>query len=61
MDLIVGLPGESLSSFGANLDKLMSMSSCEIQIGILKSLCRALSIKRHDDRTWPWFTADTTL
>jgi radical SAM superfamily enzyme YgiQ (UPF0313 family) len=36
LDLIVGLPGESLKSFGDNLDKLMSMSSCEIQIGILK-------------------------
>ncbi|HIP20790.1 MAG TPA: B12-binding domain-containing radical SAM protein [Sulfurimonas sp.] len=47
LDLIVGLPGESLSSFGANLDKLMSMSSCEIQIGILKKLSGTY-IKRHD-------------
>jgi len=47
LDLIVGLPGESLKSFGANLDKLMSMSSCEIQIGILKKLS-GTHIKRHD-------------
>jgi len=47
LDLIVGLPGESLKSFGANLDKLMSMSSCEIQIGILKKLSGTY-IKRHD-------------
>ncbi|MDQ7066815.1 MAG: DUF4080 domain-containing protein [Sulfurimonas sp.] len=48
LDLIVGLPGESLQSFGANLDKLMSMSSCEIQIGILKKLSGTY-IKRHDE------------
>jgi len=47
LDLIVGLPGESLASFGQNLDKLMSMSSCEIQIGILKKLS-GTHIKRHD-------------
>ncbi|QSZ40720.1 DUF4080 domain-containing protein [Sulfurimonas aquatica] len=48
LDLIVGLPGESLGSFGANLDKLVSMSSCEIQIGILKKLSGTY-IKRHDE------------
>lgn len=47
LDLIVGLPGESLESFGRNLDKLMSISSCEIQIGILKKLSGTY-IKRHD-------------
>ncbi len=47
LDLIVGLPGESLESFGANLDKLMSLSSCEIQIGILKKLSGTY-INRHD-------------
>jgi len=47
LDLIVGLPGESLESFGENLDKLMSMSSCEIQIGILKKLS-GTHISRHD-------------
>jgi radical SAM superfamily enzyme YgiQ (UPF0313 family) len=48
LDLIVGLPGESLESFGANLDKLVGMSSCEIQIGILKKLSGTY-IKRHDE------------
>lgn len=48
LDLIVGLPGESLASFGANLDKLVSMSHCEIQIGILKKLSGTY-IKRHDE------------
>jgi hypothetical protein len=47
LDLIVGLPGESLESFGANLDTLMQLSSCEIQIGILKKLS-GTHINRHD-------------
>lgn len=48
LDLIVGLPGESLESFGKNLDTLVAMSSCEIQIGILKKLSGTY-IKRHDE------------
>lgn len=48
LDLIVGLPGESLESFGKNLDILTSLSSCEIQIGILKKLS-GTHIKRHDE------------
>ena len=48
LDLIVGLPGETLESFGKNLDKLVSLSSCEIQIGILKKLS-GTHIKRHDE------------
>lgn len=47
LDLIVGLPGESLESFGTNLDELVSLSSCEIQIGILKKLSGTY-INRHD-------------
>lgn len=47
LDLIVGLPGESIQSFGANLDELVSLSSCEIQIGILKKLSGTF-INRHD-------------
>ena len=47
LDLIVGLPGESLKSFGDNLDALMQLSSCEIQIGILKKLS-GTHINRHD-------------
>ena len=37
IDLIVGLPTESIESFRANLDLLYTMSSGEIQIGILKN------------------------
>lgn len=47
LDLIVGLPGESIESFGANLDELVDLSSCEIQIGILKKLSGTY-INRHD-------------
>jgi radical SAM superfamily enzyme YgiQ (UPF0313 family) len=47
LDLIVGLPGESLESFGKNLDTLVALADCEIQIGILKKLSGTY-IKRHD-------------
>ncbi|MCX6075442.1 MAG: DUF4080 domain-containing protein [Campylobacterales bacterium] len=47
LDLIVGLPNESLESFGRNLDELVKLSSCEIQIGILKKLSGTF-INRHD-------------
>jgi hypothetical protein len=47
LDLIVGLPAESLESFGKNLDELVSLSDCEIQIGILKKLS-GTHINRHD-------------
>ena len=47
LDLIVGLPGETLESFGKNLDELVRLSSCEIQIGILKKLSGTY-INRHD-------------
>ena len=47
LDLIVGLPGETLESFGKNLDALVKLSSCEIQIGILKKLS-GTKIDRHD-------------
>ena len=47
LDLIVGLPGESLESFGRNLDELTKLSSCEIQIGILKKLSGTF-INQHD-------------
>ncbi len=48
LDLIVGLPGESLEQFGRNLDALMSLSNAEIQIGILKKLS-GTRINRHDE------------
>ena len=46
-DLIVGLPGESLESFGAGFDRLVQLDPQEIQIGILKRL-RGTPITRHD-------------
>ncbi len=47
LDLIVGLPGETIESFANNLDALVGLSSCEIQIGILKKLSGTY-INRHD-------------
>jgi len=47
VDLIVGLPGETLEGFGRNLDTLASLTSCEIQIGILKHLS-GTTMSRHD-------------
>lgn len=49
-DLIVGLPGESLESFGAGFDRLVALAPQEIQVGILKRL-RGTPIVRHDA---PW-------
>lgn len=46
-DLIFGLPGESLDSMAAGLDRLMVMSRGEIQLGILKKLS-GTAIARHD-------------
>lgn len=48
VDLIIGLPGESLEGFGRNLDTLHSLTQCEIQIGILKKLS-GTTISRHDE------------
>nr|WP_320010840.1 DUF4080 domain-containing protein [uncultured Desulfobulbus sp.] len=47
VDLIVGLPGESIEGFGRNLNTLMSLAHGEIQIGILKKLS-GTAINRHD-------------
>lgn len=46
-DLIVGLPGEDLSSFGRGFDRLLGMGPAEIQVGMLKRL-RGTPIIRHD-------------
>lgn len=46
-DLIVGLPGESVESFGAGFDRLIALRPQEIQVGILKRL-RGTPIVRHD-------------
>jgi hypothetical protein len=47
-DLIVGLPGENLESFGTGFDRLLGMNPHEIQVGILKRL-KGTPIIRHDD------------
>lgn len=47
LDLIVGLPGETIEGFGRNLDKLVSLTHSEIQIGILKNLS-GTTLSRHD-------------
>lgn len=47
-DLIVGLPGESVASFGRGFDRLVALRPQEIQIGILKRL-RGTPISRHDE------------
>lgn len=49
-DLIAGLPGESVESFGAGFDRLVALGPQEIQVGILKRL-RGTPITRHD-QTW---------
>jgi hypothetical protein len=46
-DLIVGLPGETIESFGAGFDRLVALGPQEIQVGILKRL-RGTPIVRHD-------------
>jgi hypothetical protein len=46
VDLIVGLPGETIESFGEGFDKLYALQPHEIQVGILKRL-RGAPIDRH--------------
>lgn len=48
LDLIIGLPGESIESFGENLDYLSSLSKSEIQLGVLKKLS-GTTLNRHDE------------
>jgi len=48
LDLIVGLPGETLESFARGLNTLVSWSRGEVQIGILKKLS-GTTMSRHDD------------
>lgn len=47
-DLIAGLPGETLESFGLGFDRLVALGPQEIQVGILKRL-RGTPITRHND------------
>jgi radical SAM superfamily enzyme YgiQ (UPF0313 family) len=46
VDLIAGLPGEDLATFGAGFDRLVRLAPHEVQVGILKRLCGA-PIARH--------------
>ena len=48
IDLIVGLPGESVESFGRGFNEIVALNPHEIQVGILKRL-RGTPIKRHDN------------
>jgi radical SAM superfamily enzyme YgiQ (UPF0313 family) len=48
VDLIAGLPGEDVESFGAGFDRLVALAPHEIQFGILKRL-RGAPIARHTD------------
>jgi radical SAM superfamily enzyme YgiQ (UPF0313 family) len=49
LDLIIGLPGESIASFANNLNMLKSITDAEIQLGILKKLSGA-PISRWDKK-----------
>lgn len=49
IDLIMGLPGEPIESFGANLNTLMEFARAEIQLGVLKKLS-GTRISRHDQK-----------
>jgi len=55
-DLIVGLPGEDMKSFGEGFDKLIALRPQEIQVGILKRL-RGTPIIRHDAEWQMKYTA----
>ncbi|MGQ0524424.1 MAG: DUF4080 domain-containing protein [Betaproteobacteria bacterium] len=48
VDLIAGLPGEDLESFGRGFDRLYALRPHEIQVGILKRL-RGTAIARHTE------------
>ncbi len=48
-DLIVGLPGENLSSFGHGFDRLVRLGPDEIQVGLLKRL-KGTPVLQHIDR-----------
>jgi len=48
VDLIIGLPGEDMASFGQGFDRLIALGPHEIQVGILKRL-RGAPIARHTE------------
>ncbi|MET0012109.1 MAG: DUF4080 domain-containing protein [Sedimenticola sp.] len=47
-DLIIGLPGEDMESFGRGFDRLCALAPHEIQVGILKRL-RGAPVNRHSE------------
>ncbi len=47
-DLIIGLPGEDMESFGWGFDELVGLQPHEIQVGVLKRL-RGAPISRHTE------------
>ncbi len=49
VDLIIGLPGESVEQFGENLNSLAALTRGEIQLGVLKKLS-GTTINRHDQQ-----------
>lgn len=55
-DLIVGLPGETIESFGTGFNRLIALRPQEIQVGILKRL-RGTPISRHDTEWRMVYTA----
>ena len=66
-DLIFGLPGEDLASFGAGFDRLLALGPHEIQLGVLKRL-RGTPLTRLDavhgmvyDRQPPYTVQQTAL
>lgn len=48
VDLIIGLPGESIEGFAAGLDRLLAAGVQEVQVGVLKRL-RGTPIQRHTE------------
>ena len=67
VDLIVGLPGEDLLSFGRGLDRLVALGPQEIQVGILKRL-KGTPLQRHTQafalhysKTAPFEILDTSV
>lgn len=55
-DLIIGLPGESVESFGQGFDRLVALKPQEIQVGILKRL-KGTPITQHDEEWQMVFSA----
>jgi len=49
LDLIIGLPGESVESFARNLNRLKEITNSEIQLGVLKKLS-GTTISRWDEK-----------